>query len=644
MTTESNITLEAGIPDGPIEERWVNHKFATKLVNPANKRKYEIIVIGTGLAGASAAASFGELGYNVKAFTYHDSARRAHSIAAQGGINAAKNYPNDGDSIYRLFYDTVKGGDYRSRESNVYRLAEVSNAIIDQTTAQGVPYAREYGGLLDNRSFGGAQVSRTFYARGQTGQQLLLGAYQALARQIDAGSVEFYNRSEMLDIVIKDGRAVGIVVRNLITGEITSHSAHAVVLATGGYSNVFFLSTNAMACNGTAIWRAHRKGALFANPAFTQIHPTCIPASDEHQSKLTLMSESLRNDGRIWVPKDAADTRPPNDIPENERDYYLERQYPAFGNLVPRDVASRAAMRMIDDKHGIGPLKNGVYLDFASSIERLGKAKIEERYGNLFEMYERITDENPYEVPMRIYPAPHYTMGGLWVDYNLMTTVPGLYSIGEANFSDHGANRLGASALMQGLADGYFVLPYTIGEYLSDYLNTDPVPIDDPAFVEVIEDVNSRTEKFLAINGTQSVDHFHRQLGKVMIEHCGLARNREGLEKAIVEIRSIKTEFWNDLRVIGTSDTLNQSLERAGRVADFLELAELMCIDALNREESCGGHFRLEHQTEDGEAKRDDENYAYVAAWEWVEEGSEWKLSKEPLEFEYVALTQRSYK
>ena len=644
MTTESNITLEAGIPHGPIEERWVNHKFATKLVNPANKRKYEIIVIGTGLAGASAAASFGELGYNVKAFTYHDSARRAHSIAAQGGINAAKNYPNDGDSIYRLFYDTVKGGDYRSRESNVYRLAEVSNAIIDQTTAQGVPYAREYGGLLDNRSFGGAQVSRTFYARGQTGQQLLLGAYQALARQIDAGSVEFYNRSEILDIVLKDGRAVGIVVRNLITGEITSHSAHAVVLATGGYSNVFFLSTNAMACNGTAIWRAHRKGALFANPAFTQIHPTCIPASDEHQSKLTLMSESLRNDGRIWVPKNPGDTRVPNDIPEDERDYYLEREYPAFGNLVPRDVASRAAMRMIDEKRGVGPLKNGVYLDFKSPIERLGKAKMEERYGNLFEMYERITDENPYEVPMRIYPAPHYTMGGLWVDYNLMTTVPGLYAIGEANFSDHGANRLGASALMQGLADGYFVLPYTIGEYLSDYLNTDPVPIDDPAFVEVIEDVNSRTEKFLAINGTQSVDHFHRQLGKVMIEHCGLARSREGLEKAIVEIRSIKTEFWNDLRVIGTSDSLNQSLERAGRVADFIELAELMCIDALDREESCGGHFRLEHQTEDGEAKRDDENYAYVAAWEWNGEGSEWKLSKEPLEFEYVALTQRSYK
>jgi len=644
MTSESNITLDAGIPDGPIEERWVNHKFKTKLVNPANKRKYEIIIIGTGLAGASAAASLGEMGYNVKAFTYHDSARRAHSIAAQGGINAAKNYPNDGDSIYRLFYDTVKGGDYRSRESNVYRLAEVSNAIIDQTTAQGVPYAREYGGLLDNRSFGGAQVSRTFYARGQTGQQLLLGAYQALARQIDAGSVEFYNRSEMLDIVVKDGRAVGIVVRDLITGEITSHSAHAVVLATGGYSNVFFLSTNAMACNGTAIWRAHRKGALFANPAFTQIHPTCIPASDEHQSKLTLMSESLRNDGRIWVPLDPADTRAPNDIPEDERDYYLERQYPAFGNLVPRDVASRAAMRLIDENRGIGPLRNGVYLDFSSSIERLGKAKIEERYGNLFEMYERITDENPYEVPMRIYPAPHYTMGGLWVDYNLMTTVPGLYSIGEANFSDHGANRLGASALMQGLADGYFVLPYTIGEYLSDYLNTEPVSIDDAAFVEVVDEVNARTEKFLSINGTQSVDHFHRQLGKVMIEYCGLARSREGLEKAIGEIRAIKSEFWRDLRVIGTSDTLNQSLERAGRVADFLELAELMCIDALNREESCGGHFRLEHQTEDGEAQRDDENYAYVAAWQWVGEDSAWNLHKEPLEFEYVALTQRSYK
>jgi succinate dehydrogenase / fumarate reductase flavoprotein subunit len=644
MTSESTITLDAGIPGGPIEERWTNHKFKTKLVNPANKRKYEIIVVGTGLAGASAAASFGEMGYNVKVFTYHDSARRAHSIAAQGGINAAKNYPNDGDSIYRLFYDTVKGGDYRSRESNVYRLAEVSNAIIDQTTAQGVPYAREYGGLLDNRSFGGAQVSRTFYARGQTGQQLLLGAYQALARQIDAGSVEFHNRSEMLDIVVKDGRAVGIVVRDLITGEITSHSAHAVVLATGGYSNVFFLSTNAMACNGTAIWRAHRKGALFANPCFTQIHPTCIPASDEHQSKLTLMSESLRNDGRIWVPLDPADSRAPNDIPEDERDYYLERQYPAFGNLVPRDVASRAAMRMIDENRGIGPLKNGVYLDFASSIERLGKARIEERYGNLFEMYERITDENPYEVPMRIYPAPHYTMGGLWVDYNLMTTVPGLYSIGEANFSDHGANRLGASALMQGLADGYFVLPYTIGEYLSDYLNTEPVPTDDPAFVEVVDEVNARTEKFLSINGTQSVDHFHRQLGKVMIEYCGLARSREGLEKAISEIRTIKSEFWNDLRVIGTSDSLNQSLERAGRVADFLELAELMCIDALNREESCGGHFRLEHQTEDGEAKRDDENYAYVAAWEWLGEDSAWNLSKEPLEFEYVALTQRSYK
>ncbi len=644
MTDNHPPTLDARTPDGPIADRWVNHKFKTKLVNPANKRKYEIIVIGTGLAGASAAATFGELGYNVKVFTYHDSPRRAHSIAAQGGINAAKNYPNDGDSIFRLFYDTVKGGDYRSRESNVYRLAEVSNEIIDQATAQGVPFAREYGGLLDNRSFGGAQVSRTFYARGQTGQQLLLGAYQALARQIDAGTVEFHNRSEMLELVTKDGRAVGVVVRDLITGEITAHSAHAVVLATGGYSNVFFLSTNAMACNATAAWRAHRKGAYFANPSFTQIHPTCIPASDEFQSKLTLMSESLRNDGRIWVPVDPGDTRQPNDIPEDERDYYLERQYPAFGNLVPRDVASRAAMRMIDQNRGVGPLKNGVYLDFSSAIARLTRAKIEERYGNLFEMYERITDENPYEVPMRIYPAPHYTMGGLWVDYNLMTTVPGLYAIGEANFSDHGANRLGASALMQGLADGYFVLPYTVGEYLSEYLNVDPVSTGDAVFIETVNSINERTERFLAINGTQSVDHFHRQLGKVMIEYCGLARNREGLEKAIDEIRTIQAEFWKDLRVIGTADSLNQSLERAGRVADFFELAELMCVDALDREESCGGHFRLEHQTEDGEAKRDDENYAYVAAWAWSGEDARQALHKEPLEFEYVALTQRSYK
>jgi len=642
--TEHTNPLDAKIPEGPIQEHWDTHRFDTKLVNPANKRKYKVIIIGTGLAGASAAATLGELGYEVEVFTYHDSARRAHSIAAQGGINAAKNYPNDGDSIYRLFYDTVKGGDYRSRESNVYRLAQVSNEIIDQSVAQGVPFAREYGGLLDNRSFGGAQVSRTFYARGQTGQQLLLGAYQALSRQIELGTVTFHNRSEMLDLVVKDDRAVGVVIRDMVTGEVTPHSAHAVLLATGGYSNVYFLSTNAMACNGTAAWRAHRKGAFFANPSFTQIHPTCIPASDEHQSKLTLMSESLRNDGRIWVPMERGDTRAAGDIPEDERDYYLERQYPAFGNLVPRDVASRAAMRMIDDNRGVGPLRNGVYLDFESSIERLGKAKIEERYGNLFEMYERITDEDPYSVPMRIYPAPHYTMGGLWVDYNLMTTVPGLYSLGEANFSDHGANRLGASALMQGVADGYFVIPYTIGEFLADYLNTDPVSTTDPAFTEVINDVNTRTERFLLINGSRSVDDFHRELGKVMIEHVGLARDREGLNEAIQKIQAIRKEFWSDLKVLGTSDSLNQSLERAGRVADFLEIAELMAIDALNREESCGGHFRLEHQTEDGEARRDDENYAYVAAWEWKGENWPQTLHKEELEFDYVALSQRSYK
>jgi len=643
MTEDTNL-LDAKIPEGPIQEHWDTHRFDTKLVNPANKRKYKIIVIGTGLAGASAAATLGELGYEVEVFTYHDSARRAHSIAAQGGINAAKNYPNDGDSIYRLFYDTVKGGDYRSRESNVYRLAQVSNEIIDQSVAQGVPFAREYGGLLDNRSFGGAQVSRTFYARGQTGQQLLLGAYQALSRQIELGTVTFHNRSEMLDLVVKDDRAVGVVMRDMVTGEVTPHSAHAVLLATGGYSNVYFLSTNAMACNGTAAWRAHRKGAFFANPSFTQIHPTCIPASDEHQSKLTLMSESLRNDGRIWVPKELGDTRAAGDIPEDERDYYLERQYPAFGNLVPRDVASRAAMRMIDDNRGVGPLRNGVYLDFESSIERLGKAKIEERYGNLFEMYERITDEDPYSVPMRIYPAPHYTMGGLWVDYNLMTTIPGLYSLGEANFSDHGANRLGASALMQGVADGYFVIPYTIGEFLADYLNTEPVSTTDPAFTEVINDVNTRTERFLLINGNRSVDDFHRELGKVMVEHVGLARDRDGLTEALQQIKAIRKEFWSDLKVLGTSDSLNQSLERAGRVADFLEIAELMAIDALNREESCGGHFRLEHQTEDGEARRDDENYAYVAAWEWKGENWPQTLHKEELEFDYVALSQRSYK
>ncbi|MDK1019366.1 MAG: fumarate reductase/succinate dehydrogenase flavoprotein subunit [Actinomycetota bacterium] len=642
--TETNTTLQARIPEGPIKDHWDTHKFKTRLVNPANKRKYKIIIIGTGLAGASAAATLGELGYEVDVFTFHDSARRAHSISAQGGINAAKNYPNDGDSIFRLFYDTVKGGDFRSRESNVYRLAQVSNEIIDQATAQGVPFAREYGGLLDNRSFGGAQVSRTFYSRGQTGQQLLLGAYQALARQIEAGTVKFHSRAEMLDVVMKDGRAVGVVIRDLITGEITPHSAHAVVLATGGYSNVYFLSTNAMACNATAAWRAHRRGAYFANPCFTQIHPTCIPASDDFQSKLTLMSESLRNDGRIWVPLRADDDRAPNDIPEDERDYYLERQYPAFGNLVPRDVASRSAMRMLDENKGVGPLKNGVYLDFSSAIDRLGKARIEERYGNLFEMYERITDEDPYTVPMRIYPAPHYTMGGLWVDYNLMTTVPGLYALGEANFSDHGANRLGASALMQGLADGYFVIPYTIGEYLSDWLNTDPVSTDDPVFSEVVDEVNTRTERFLAIDGQRSVDDFHRELGKIMIEHVGLARDREGLQRAVQEIKAVREEFWRDLKILGTSDSLNQSLERAGRVADFLEIAELMAVDALNREESCGGHFRLEHQTEDGEARRDDENYAYVAAWEWKGENWPQTLHKEPLKFEYVPLSQRSYK
>ncbi len=645
MTTNTEpAILDGKVPPGPIEKKWDQHKFDIKLVNPANKRKYEIIVVGTGLAGASAAASFGELGYNVTVFTYNDSARRAHSIAAQGGINAAKNYPNDGDSIFRLFYDTVKGGDFRSREGNVYRLAQVSNNIIDQTTAQGVPYAREYGGLLANRSFGGAQVSRTFYARGQTGQQLLLGAYQALARQIEAGKVTLHTRTEMLELVVHDGRAAGIVVRDLVTGEITSHSAHAVVLATGGYSNVYYLSTNAMNCNATAIWRAHRKGAYFANPCFTQIHPTCIPASDEFQSKLTLMSESLRNDGRIWVPKDPNDHRPPNEIPEEDRDYYLERMYPSFGNLVPRDVASRAAMRMIDEGRGVGPLKNGVYLDFADAISRLGRNVIEERYGNLFEMYERITDENPYEVPMRIYPAPHYTMGGLWVDYDLQTTIPGLFTIGEANFSDHGANRLGASALMQGLADGYFVLPYTIGNYLADFLNTEPLATDHEAFTRAEQEVKERQRRFLEIGGTRSVDDFHRELGKIMIEACGMARSREGLERALVEIPRLREEFWKDLRVLGTDESLNQALERAGRVADFLELGELMCRDALDREESCGGHFRIEHQTPDGEAKRDDEHFAFVSAWEWMGEGRPQVRHKEPLVFEYVELSQRSYK
>ncbi|MDJ0922993.1 MAG: fumarate reductase/succinate dehydrogenase flavoprotein subunit [Acidimicrobiia bacterium] len=637
-------TLDAKVPAGPIEDKWTNHRFDIKLVNPANKRKYEIIIIGTGLAGASAAATLGELGYNVKVFTYHDSPRRAHSIAAQGGINAAKNYPNDGDSIYRLFYDTVKGGDYRSREANVYRLAEVSNEIIDQCTAQGVPFAREYSGLLDNRSFGGAQVSRTFYARGQTGQQLLLGAYQALARQVSLGNVKLFNRSEMLEVVLHEGRAVGVVVRDLINGEISSHSAHAVVLATGGYSNVFFLSTMAMACNTTAIWRAHRKGAFFANPCFTQIHPTCIPVHDEFQSKLTLMSESLRNDGRIWVPVDPDDTRAANDIPESDRDYYLERIYPSFGNLAPRDVSSRAAMRMIDENRGVGPLKNGVYLDFADAINRLGKDVIEARYGNLFEMYERITDEDPYEVPMRIYPAPHYSMGGLWVDYNLMTNVPGLYAIGEANFSDHGANRLGASALMQGLADGYFVLPYTIADYLADWLNISPVPTDHEVFQEAEREVDGRMKRLLSINGTRTVDSFHRELGKIMIEYCGLARSKPGLEKALSQIPALRDEFWKNVRVTGTEDNYNSELQKANRVADFFELAELMCRDALEREESCGGHFRVEHQTEEGEAQRDDLNQAHVSAWEWKGYNVPQAHHREPLEFENVALAQRSYK
>jgi succinate dehydrogenase / fumarate reductase flavoprotein subunit len=636
--------LDAKVPAGPIQDKWDQHRFDMKLVNPNNKRRFTVIIIGTGLAGASAAATLGELGYQVKAFTFHDSARRAHSIAAQGGINAAKNYRNDGDSVYRLFYDTVKGGDYRSREANVYRLAQVSNEIIDQCAAQGVPFAREYGGLLDNRSFGGAQVSRTFYARGQTGQQLLLGGYQAMERQVRTGAVQLYNRSEMLDIVTVDGRAVGVVVRDLLTGEVTSHAGHAVVLATGGYSNVFYLSTNAKNSNVTAIWRAHRKGALFANPCYTQIHPTCIPQSDEHQSKLTLMSESLRNDGRIWVPANPDDDRSPDQIPVDERDYYLERRYPAFGNLVPRDVASRNAKMMIDEGKGVGERQNGVYLDFNNAIDRLGSGAINSRYGNLFEMYERITGEDPYQIPMRIYPAPHYTMGGLWVDYNLSTTIPGLYAIGEANFSDHGANRLGASALMQGLADGYFVLPYTIGDYLAPLLGEQLPPPDHDAFREAEADVRGRVEGMLAVRGTRSVDWFHRELGKIMWDYCGMARSRPGLEKALSEIPALREEFLTDVRVLGENESLNQSLEKAGRVADFFELAELMCVDALHREESCGGHFREEHQTEEGEALRDDDGFSYVAAWEFGGRGRPATLHKEDLHFEYVKLAQRSYK
>lgn len=636
-------TPDAKIPSGPIAERWDAHKGSIRLVNPANKRRFHIIVVGTGLAGASAAATLGELGYRVSVFTFHDSPRRAHSIAAQGGINAAKNYANDGDSVHRLFYDTVKGGDYRSRESNVYRLAQLSVDIIDQCAAQGVPFAREYGGLLANRSFGGAQVSRTFYARGQTGQQLLLGAYQSLMRQVSRGTVRLHDHAEMLDVVVKEGRTAGIITRHLLTGEIRAHSAHAVALATGGYGNVFYLSTNAMKSNVTAAWRAHRRGALFANPAYTQIHPTCIPASDEFQSKLTLMSESLRNDGRIWVPQKAGDDRPAGDIPEAERDYYLERRYPAFGNLVPRDVASRAAKREVDRMKGVGPLRNGVYLDFADAIARLGRGAIRERYGNLLEMYERITGEDPYSVPMRIYPAVHYTMGGLWVDYNLMTSIPGLYCLGEANFSDHGANRLGASALMQGLADGYFILPYTIGDYLAGLLGEDPLEENDPAFTEAKRRTEDEVKRLLGMGGSRSADWFHRQLGKIMWDNCGMERSAAGLEKAISEIGALRAEFDSDLRVPGEAETLNQSLERAGRVDDFFGLAELMCRDALHREESCGGHFRVEHQTEEGEALRDDDNFAYAGAWEWAD-GGEPVLRKEPLTFEHVPPSQRSYK
>ena len=636
--------LDARVPDGPIETLWDNHKFNMKLVNPPNKRKFEVIIVGTGLAGASAAATLGELGYKVKAFTYHDSARRAHSIAAQGGINAAKNYHSDGDSVYRLFYDTVKGGDYRSREANVYRLAQVSNNIIDQCVAQGVPFAREYGGLLDNRSFGGAQVSRTFYARGQTGQQLLLGAYQALSRQVKLGNVELHTNAEMLELVVADGKAVGIITRDLKSGEVSRHSGHAVVLGTGGYSNAFYLSTMAMSSNVTAAWRAHRKGAFFANPSYTQIHPTAIPSSDEFQSKLTLMSESLRNDGRIWVPNDPDETRAARDIPEDERDYYLERKYPTFGNLAPRDISSRAAKVGVDEGRGVGPLKNGVYLDFAEAIDRLGRDAIADKYGNLFDMYERITGENPYDMPMRIYPAPHYTMGGLWVDYHLQTTVPGLFAIGEANFSDHGANRLGASALMQGLADGYFVLPYTIGDYLAPQLGSQPVDTSAKEFEEAEAEVQARTEQFLNIGGTRSVDWFHRELGKILWDYCGMGRNQAGLEKALSEIPALKEEFYSDVRVLGTADGLNSSLEKAGRVADFFELAELMCKDALTREESCGGHFREEHQTDDGEALRDDENFAHITAWEWTGDSGAPNEHREQLTFDHVKLSQRSYK
>jgi succinate dehydrogenase / fumarate reductase flavoprotein subunit len=635
--------LKANIPSGPVEQKWTRHKFEMKLVNPANKRKFSVIIVGSGLAGGSAAATLAELGYNVKVFCFQDSPRRAHSIAAQGGINAAKNYQNDGDSVYRLFYDTVKGGDFRSREANVYRLAEVSVNIIDQCVAQGVPFAREYGGTLSNRSFGGAQVSRTFYARGQTGQQLLLGAYQAMMRQVGLGAVKLYSRHEMLELVLADGRARGIVVRNLETGKVESHVADAVVLATGGYGRVFFLATYAQGANGTAIWRAYKKGAAFANPCYTQIHPTCIPVSGDHQSKLTLMSESLRNDGRIWVPKKAGETRAPGQIPEGERDYYLERMYPSFGNLSPRDISSRAAKRMCDEGRGVGPGGRGVYLDFSDAIQRLGEDKIRERYGNLFDMYERITDENPYQVPMRIYPAMHYTMGGLWVDYNLMSTIPGLFVLGEANFSDHGANRLGASALMQGLADGYFVIPYTIGHYFGS-TKQGKVGTDHAAFKEAEAAVDGRVKKLLSINGKRSPDSFHRELGKVMWDDCGMARTEESLKRALQKIPVLRDEFWQNVRVLGEGENVNQSLEKAGRIADFLELGELLCLDALERRESCGGHFREEFQTPEGEAKRDDTNFCHVAAWEHAGEGKKPVRHVEPLEFENVHLATRSYK
>ena len=655
--------LDAKIPAGSLEDKWTDYKGHCKLVNPANKRKLEIIIVGTGLAGASAAASLGELGYKVKAFCFQDSPRRAHSIAAQGGINAAKNYQNDGDSVYRLFYDTIKGGDYRAREGNVHRLAEVSTNIIDQCVAQGVPFAREYGGLLSNRSFGGTQVQRTFYAAGQTGQQLLIGAYQALERQVALGNVEMYSRHEMLDIVMIDGKARGIICRNLVNGQLERFFGHAVLLCTGGYGNVFYLSTNAMGCNVTAAWKAHKKGAYFGNPCFTQIHPTCIPVTGDHQSKLTLMSESLRNDGRIWVPKTNSDSRKPNEIKEEERDYFLERRYPAFGNLVPRDVASRAAKERCDAGFGVGTSRQAVYLDFADAIKRygkieagkrnidhpddalvvsLGKEVVREKYGNLFDMYQKITGENPYEVPMRIYPAVHYTMGGLWVDYELMTTVPGLYSLGEANFSDHGANRLGASALMQGLADGYFVIPYTIGNYLADEIRTTSIPISHPAFEQTEKEVADRINRLMNIKGKQTVESFHKRLGKIMWDKCGMARNAQGLQQAINEIAQLKQEFWTDLRIPGSIDEMNPELDKASRVADFIELGELMCRDALHREESCGGHFREEFQTEEGEALRDDNKFMYVAAWEWKADG--WNLHKEELKYDVVKPSQRSYK